>query len=118
MSDAGEAQGASLVAKEPEAISFAEFLEEIAPTQQVKVSDLFTKSVRGTSAYYELQRPELQLHCSKDTCNGLRFFRSTTGDLYVKPNEPKLCYITYRCSNCQSIQKTFSLHIWLCSALT
>ena len=54
--------------------------------------------------------PEIQLHCDHENCNGIRFFRCVSGDENpLKTNEYKFFYVKYRCSNCQRVEKTFSL---------
>ncbi|MFX0203267.1 MAG: hypothetical protein ACFFCW_44755 [Candidatus Hodarchaeota archaeon] len=60
--------------------------------------------------FYEMCTPEIQLHCDHEQCNGTRFFRCTSGSgkrLNIKSFE--FFYVTYKCSNCQRITKTFSL---------
>lgn len=115
MSDAGEAKGASSVAPEEKTISFAEFLEDTPPTQQVKVSDVFKKGFSGIGPRQvlnlELRQPDLLLHCTGESCNGERYFRYDGIDLHLKKNESKFCFVTYTCSNCRKVRKTFALHI-------
>jgi hypothetical protein len=62
-------------AAEPEPITFAEFLESVPPSQQVKTIELWKRGQHGR----ELEIPQLQLHCNSDTCNGPRFFRYREG---------------------------------------
>jgi hypothetical protein len=99
-------------AKAPEAIPFAEFLEEVPPSQQKKVTDLIVeKSYPSGGRYWELATPELQLHCSSTTCNGLRFFRFSAGDTEITSRTTsKLTYLTYVCSNCRRTKKMFSIY--------
>ena len=63
-----------------EAISFAEFLESTPPSSSTEISDLVKASYYqgGSLAGIYLTRPEIQLHCPDDNCNGTRFFRCTT----------------------------------------
>jgi hypothetical protein len=95
--------------KEPEAIPFAEFLEVVPPSQQRKVKKLFAAK-KGTP-YFQLSTPELQLHCTSPSCNGLRFFRYQDGNR-TRPHDDAmlLTYLTFVCSNCQTTQKTYSLY--------
>jgi hypothetical protein len=101
-------------APEPEAITFAEFLESVPPSQARKVTGLWEQTVqRSGSTYVELQTPQLLLHCTSDTCNGLRFFRYLTG-IKVFPsdsNKEFSTFITYLCSNCRRTRKFYSLQL-------
>jgi len=98
-----------------EPITFAEFLESLPPGQLLEVANLFSeKRTVHASIYFELQTPELQLHCTSEQCNGLRFFRFSEGDTTTtagrKGEQAKRTYLTYVCSNCQKTKKVFSLH--------
>ena len=90
---------------ESEAVRFADFLEGVPPSQWRPIADLWTY---GKSGGMLLSTPELQLHCTAETCNGLRFFRYLNGDLNFGRAWTRT-YITYVCSNCQKNQKTFSI---------
>ena len=94
--------------EEPE-FGMAEFLESHPPNQIVSISNLAKKEHVG---YWtdQLRTPQIHIHCSNDSCNGPRFFR------FVDKNKPEIkhddwsfIYITYRCYNCLSETKTFSL---------
>ena len=54
---------------------------------------------------------EIQLHCPDDACNGTRFFRCISEGPTVRAGVPSFEYLTYRCSNCQRKEKTFSLAV-------
>ena len=57
-----------------------------------------------------MRTPEIQLHCDHENCNGIRFFRCVSGkDKYLESKDYEFFYVTYRCSNCQRVQKIFSL---------
>jgi hypothetical protein len=56
----------------PEPISFAEFLEDIPPSQERDVKDLGTEPL--TQFTMKLNTPELQLHCPSESCMGYDFF--------------------------------------------
>lgn len=101
------------VTKTPEAIpqSFAEFLEASPPNQLVHISDIviLKPNGSGTRSYF-LTTPEIQIHCSDESCNGVRFHRCTVGNkLSVREDVFTDCFITYTCSNCQRHKKTFAL---------
>jgi hypothetical protein len=104
-------QSADEVKEEIKYQSIADFLESTPPNQLVNISDL-AEVQRYQTGYtsYKIRTPEIQLHCDHEQCNGTRFFRCVAGsgkDLEIK--DYQFFYITYQCSNCQRIRKTFSL---------
>ena len=96
-----------------EAITFAEFLESTPPSSSTEISDLVKASYYqgGLMSGVYLTRPEIQLHCSDDNCNGTRFFRCTTKGSTSVSEEFSFEYISYVCSNCRKSEKTFSLAV-------
>lgn len=86
-----------------------EFLESTPPNQITYITDLGARAYVGR---YPMNTPELQLHCTDDSCNGVRFFRctdiSSEGNRLTE-NQLSHFYITYRCSNCQRTAKVYSL---------
>ncbi|EOQ94829.1 hypothetical protein LEP1GSC195_0920 [Leptospira wolbachii serovar Codice str. CDC] len=95
-------------------ISLNEFLENHPPSQIVTVNNLYTinKDNYGEIHWY-LNRPELNLHCSSDKCNGVRFFRNTESlKIELDVNKEKLVFLTYKCSNCQTSSKIFSVIVY------
>lgn len=96
-----------------EAIGFAEFLESTPPSSLTEINDLVKASYYqngGVSGVY-LTRPEIQLHCPDDNCNGTRFFRCTTKGAISVSEDFSFEYISYICSNCRKTEKTFSLAV-------
>lgn len=91
--------------------AIVEFLESTPPNRNTHISDLsHYKCPRGGSRYQDVMRtPEIQLHCPNDSCNGIRFFRCVSGSEKILNENFQYIYITYRCSNCQAHQKTYSL---------
>lgn len=94
-----------------EKISMAEFLENCPPNQERAVEVLSrSKFIGGEDVSYYIAPPDIRLHCNDDSCNGLRFFRCTTGDVGVAGTD---CwyyfFLTYLCSNCQRVEKRFAL---------
>jgi hypothetical protein len=90
--------------------TIAEFLESTPPNQLIQISDLAEHTYDGGYWHDAMRTPEIQLHCEHENCNGIRFFRCVSGasqSLGTKSYE--FFYVTYRCSNCQRVQKTFSL---------
>ena len=62
-----------LTTQEDEAISLAEFLESVPPSQTRKIIDIAIITLVGRIYNYEMLTPEILIHCS--ACNGPRFFR-------------------------------------------
>ena len=61
--------------------TLSEFLQSTPPNQWRNISNLSVPRSVGSypnwSVVAEINTPELQLHCSPDFCNGVRFFRCT-----------------------------------------
>lgn len=89
----------------------AEFLENSPPNQSVRISDLSSYRFAEGSNKDLICTPEIQLHCSDDSCNGTRFFRCTTKASELFNGKLKCLYLDYRCSNCQKTEKTFSIAV-------
>ena len=82
------------------------------PGTLTKIADLTKRNYYpgGGVSGYEVISPEIQLHCASDTCNGVRFFRSTSQSMpNIGDDGYKFFYISYTCSNCRKYEKTFSL---------
>jgi hypothetical protein len=97
---------------ETESSSIADFLEDSPPNQTIPVFDLtenrYVKRITMNADVFTA--PELQLHCSNEKCNGIRFFRNVSvGEQILTHKRYEFFYVTYRCSNCRSEQKVFSL---------
>src|SRR5215471_10600066 len=90
--------------------TLAEFLESTPPGVGEEVSDACG---RESSQYHHrvLLEPDLQLHCPNDTCQGIRFFRCTSGTIYLNDKDWKYAYMTYVCRNCQNTQKTYAVAV-------
>lgn len=90
--------------------TFAEFLESTPPNQIKFISDLASSNY-GIGGY-RLNTPELQLHCTDDSCEGVRIYRctdiSSEGHRLMERQFGDF-YVTYRCSNCQKTQRIYSL---------
>ena len=104
-------QSTDEVKEEIEYQTIAEFLENTPPNQLIHISDI---SAWGQDPYVEdsnkMQTPEIQLHCDHENCNGTRFFRCVSGSKkHLETENFEFFYITYRCSNCQRVEKIFSL---------
>lgn len=95
--------------------TLSEFLENTPPNQWRNISDL---SVQRPLRPYgnvikEINKPELELHCPGDLCNGVRFFRYTevfsNTETDLQENAVNYLYIIYQCSNCKRSSKVYSL---------
>ena len=95
--------------------TLSEFLQSTPPNQWRHISDLSMPRNVGLfpSCSGGINTPELELHCSDDSCKGVRFFRctevfSSTGT-YLEVSNINYLYVTYQCANCQKTQKVYSL---------
>jgi len=94
--------------------SVSDFLEAFPPNQLAHISDLSEhKYIANIGNANVMRTPEIQLHCSSDPCNGVRFFRCVAGQGKRLREQFEFIYVTYRCSNCQENEKTFSLAVKL-----
>jgi len=96
-----------------EPISLPEFLESVPPSQLTSVSRIVEplKHTTGQVYAYQFLTPDIQLHCPDDACGGTRFFRCLTRAPNIPDKTYHFFYLTYRCSNCQKVEKTFSLAV-------
>lgn len=103
-------QSTDEVKEEIEYQTIAEFLENTPPNQLIHISDLSVWKQRQYVGDNLMQTPEIQMHCDHENCNGTRFFRCVSGsDKSLDKKDYEFFYVTYRCSNCQRVEKTFSL---------
>lgn len=85
-----------------------EFFEVIPPGRIVPVVKLAKKQASqygGVS--YPMLLPVIELHCTTDSCNGIRFFEPQDTE-NVKKDERTEHFVTYRCRNCKRTIKTYS----------
>ena len=94
--------------------TFSEFLQSTPPNQVAQISDLAVSQNVGPypSIEKKINTPELRLHCSHESCNGVRFFRC----IDLPANRKSLdhhtisyLYVRYQCSNCKETLKVYSL---------
>ncbi len=96
---------------EPE-YELSDFLESHPPNQVVRISKLAKKEYRSDygRSMDEFLAPQIQLHCSNESCNGPRFFRFVGSEKpVISHDDYTFTYVTYRCYNCLKEEKTFSL---------
>lgn len=96
--------------KRDEAITVAQFLEEVPPNQTRTISNLGLQEMVKAGSYQDVfRRSELQLHCPNESCNGIRFFRCLSDQQVLGNRHARTFYVTYVCGNCQKYKKIFSL---------
>ena len=89
--------------------TFSEFLQNTPPNQSARISDLVGLYPRLEQ---KINAPELRLHCSDESCSGVRFFRclDLLGDRKALEQEVvNYLYIRYQCDNCKKTLKVYSL---------
>ena len=89
--------------------TLAEFLESSPPGVAEEVSDACGR--HPANNHRVLSEPDLQLFCSSETCNGIRFFHCTSDWVYLADSGWKFAYQTYACRNCEKKNKTFALAV-------
>ncbi|RKU29756.1 hypothetical protein C6499_08195 [Candidatus Poribacteria bacterium] len=94
-------------------LTLSEFLQSTPPNQERYILNLFMQHTGPFgNVIKEINKPELELHCSDDSCNGIRFFRCTevfsSPGPHLKENISNYLYVTYRCSNCLRTTKVYS----------
>ena len=103
-------QNTEEVKEEIEYQTIADFLESTPPNQLIHISDISQWKHIDYSDRNVMLTPEIQLHCDHEKCNGIRFFRCVSGGgEYLESKDYRYFYVTYLCSNCQRVEKTFSL---------
>jgi hypothetical protein len=89
-----------------EKILFAAFLESVPPGKVTSISDL---CVWWNNQSRILSRPDIQLHCDSDTCQGTRFFACRSDKQYVPNSDAMPAFLSYVCRNCRTTQKLFAI---------
>src|SRR6266446_10354986 len=98
----------STINGEPTSMSMVDFLENVPPTEIVHVADLVHLG------NWNITTPEVRLHCSGESCNGVRFYRFSGRPVPILTRDAdNLVYLRYRCSTCQRNTKIFSLWVRL-----
>jgi predicted nucleic acid-binding protein len=89
-----------------------DFLESSPPGAEEEVAINFGQAEpTGSGWIYKLGRPDLQLYCDDDDCQGLRFFRTIDKDIYLHEKSDKNLFLTYSCRNCRATQKLYAVTI-------
>lgn len=88
-------------------IELVDFLESIPPGKLVCVNNLVNFPPPHHSA--RLSTPDIQLHCTNDVCNGLRFFKCVSEGQFFSENQIHYQFLRYVCRNCQNSHKSFAV---------
>jgi hypothetical protein len=84
-----------------------EFLESVPPDTLMAVTDAIRIGLGGRGTW--LNSPSIELHCEKESCNGVRIFES--GDEpHVAPKLWEYAFLKYKCRNCKVGSKLFALY--------
>lgn len=89
-----------------EQVLLASFLEVTPPGTFTNIPDLYEWWNDGTRI---ISRPDVQLHCDSDSCQGVRFFACRSNKQYVPNEDPTTAFLNYECRNCRTTQKLFAL---------
>lgn len=94
-------------------VTFGEFLESHPPNQLARIEKVEGWYSWRTSQgnYQGIAKPEIQLHCPNEACNGVRFFRCVSQPEELVRGKFVNAYLTYRCWNCQKTEKVFSVAV-------
>jgi hypothetical protein len=91
-------------------MNFAAFLSTVGANALTPVDDLIGNS---SAPPYALLEPELWIHCSRESCDGVRRFKCTSSTYrFDSRTFPMHCFMTYKCGNCD-LPKVFSLRLKL-----
>ena len=90
-------------------ITFAKFLESSPPSCFVDVRDLGTFHYPNKTR--TLSRPDIELFCENEKCNGIRIFRSEGNDTGINPRFFTTIFVDYICSNCIETHKKYALSV-------
>ncbi len=94
-------------------LTFCEFLESHPPNQPARIAKVegWYSRPHVAGSYQGIAAPEIQLHCSSEACNGVRFFRCISKPQDLIRGDFVNDYLTYRCWNCQKTKKVFSVSV-------
>ena len=94
--------------------TLSEFLENTPPNQLRYISDFAEQQHLGN---YLKNKPNLKLHCSDESCDGIRFFRCTWEIIhpgtFLQTDIQNFLYVSYQCSNCQKTGKVYSIMAYI-----
>ena len=92
-------------------MSISTFLESIPPGQETIIKEPIQdhEVSRGIALNVPpfIFLPTIQLYCSTEKCNGVRFFEPNTVKWSINPKEPSL--LKFRCKNCEETEKLYAI---------
>ncbi len=97
---------AAVPAKPAEIRTFVNFLERCGPDSEQYVSGLVHITSSGPD---RVATPEIELHCERDSCNGVRRFQC--GDDQRLRDDVNFVFLQYYCKNCGEFGKAFALAV-------
>jgi hypothetical protein len=87
-----------------------EFLENVPPGQEVVVTDgVVPVASRSSSDAYNIDSPNLELHCDNEKCGGVRTFKKVTRFDDIIGTGVIPVYVRYLCCNCSKKVKLYAL---------
>lgn len=99
---------------EKEPIALKHFFESIPPSKMKDIIGIATKRPVVNGYNFPMNLPDLHLHCSTESCNGVRFFEPLKKE-YLAPNKRTEHFVTYLCRNCKTTRKTYAFWAFLSS---
>jgi hypothetical protein len=97
---------------QPTAISLKEFLESTPPGKAALIKEKVSRrstGMHGVGDSHYVDLPTIQLHCSTEACNGIRFFDPDSDKLWLKVNTLCSHFLSYCCKNCDTTKKLYAL---------
>lgn len=77
------------------------------PGRMSSVKGMAKKESGSYGSGYRLMLPVIQLHCTTDSCNGVRYFEPMDS-ANLRPGERKEHFVTFVCRNCKKTSKTYA----------
>lgn len=93
----------------PVVLTLREFLESVPPQRITRIAPLARE--RGNALV--LVFTDIELHCTSDECQGMRFFAPAEEYSASRPGGSKSLFVTYTCRNCDKTEKKYALRVWL-----
>lgn len=91
----------------PAWMTVREFFERTPPGREVRVKDLVRQDARGTGVTYHMRLIAIELFCTSESCNGVRFFEPKD-DENLWPEQRREHFVTFVCRNCKESRKTYA----------
>ena len=85
--------------------NFRDFLESVPPGIEVLIKDFM---VQKKYSAIGMAVPHIQLHCTSEVCNGVRYFDSADEN-WISSEKYNNNFAVYCCRNCRKQLKTFAL---------